>query len=126
VTVTLKGDNLVLSGTRRNEEKVELSPGHTQGTASYQSYSESFPLPFPVEARQLSKTFDGDMLIATIPKKNQYAFEKPAKPVPQRLKAERPKLPDNLPQSEARADMSLDEKPPGSSRGKSKGTQTLA
>jgi HSP20 family molecular chaperone IbpA len=114
VTVALRGNELVVSGTRRNEEKLEVSPGHSKGTSSYQSFEESFPLSWPVEGHQLMKEFNGDRLIVTIPKASQFASKGTYKaPGPQRLRAERPQFPGNLPTSESIKDPTP-EKPPGS------------
>ena len=69
VKATISGSQLIISGTRRNEEKLELAPGRTQSTNAYQAFSEAFPLPQPVDARRLSREADGDRLTITIPKK---------------------------------------------------------
>lgn len=70
---TVKGENLVIMGQRRNEETLDLGNGVTQGTASFQSYHESFPLPWPVDANRLSKEFKEDQVTVRVPKKNKYA-----------------------------------------------------
>ncbi len=70
---TIKGNNIVISGRRRNEERQDLGNGHFQSSSSYQSYQESFPLTWPVEAALLSKSFDGDTVIVSVPKKNEFA-----------------------------------------------------
>jgi HSP20 family molecular chaperone IbpA len=102
ISVALRGNELIVGGTRRNEEKLELSPGRTKGTSSYQSFEESFPLTFPVEGHQLSKEFRGDKLIVTIPKANEFAAKAPYKaPAVPKLRAERPQFPGNLPTSES-------------------------
>ncbi len=98
LNVNVQGDRLILSGYRRNEEKLDLGPGRAQTTASYQAYTESFPLPWPVDARGMSKEFDGDQLVVRLPKKNEFSkaptYQKAA---PERAKAERPRFPGNLP-----------------------------
>lgn len=98
LSVSVKGDQVVLAGYRRNEEKLELGPGRTQGSASFQSYQETFPLTWPVEARQMTRDYEGDRLIVKVPKKNEYAAplaKTKAKPGPAR--AERPNFPSNIP-----------------------------
>jgi HSP20 family molecular chaperone IbpA len=101
INVNLLGDRLVLTGARRNEEKLDLSeiaPGRSQSTSAYQSYSESFGLPWPVDARGLSKVYDGDHLVVTIPKKNEFSkAPMKAQGPPERYRAERPQFPGNLP-----------------------------
>jgi HSP20 family molecular chaperone IbpA len=115
VSVALRGNELIVSGTRRNEEKLELSPGHSKGTSSYQSFEESFPLSWPVEGHQLSKEFSGDRLIVSVPKASEFAAKGTYKaPGPVRLRAERPKFPGNLPTPEtvtSTAENSSSEKP---------------
>lgn len=69
LSVLMKGDRLVLAGYRKNEETLQLEAGHTQGTSSYQTYRESFPLPWPVDARKITREANGDQLIIRIPKK---------------------------------------------------------
>src|SRR5262249_35828266 len=82
----------------RNEEKLELDHGASASTSAYQSFSQSFPLSYPVQAKQLRKDFDGDELIVTVPKMPEYA-NRPVKtlPKPERAKLDRPRFPENLP-----------------------------
>jgi HSP20 family molecular chaperone IbpA len=124
VSVVVKGDNLVLAGYRRNEEKIERDDGHVQGTSSYQSYSENFPLPWPVEGHQLTRSFDGDELTVRLPKKNRFAKASPP-PSPERARLDRPKFPDNLPYVEPEKAPDPDS-PPSSPAGRSRGGRTLA
>ncbi len=98
VNLSVRGDNLVLSGTRRAQEKLDLAPGHTQSSQSFQSYSESFPLPWPVDGKKLAREFQGDTLVVTVPKKNTYAFrEKAQKEEVARAVPDRPQFPENIP-----------------------------
>jgi HSP20 family molecular chaperone IbpA len=97
VTVAIRGNQIVLSGTRRNEERVELEPGHQKGTSSYQSFMESFPFSQAVENRMMTHEFHGDHIVITVPKKliaNEYH---PHKMKPSRLQVQRPDFPANLP-----------------------------
>ncbi|MBC7690510.1 MAG: Hsp20/alpha crystallin family protein [Methylotenera sp.] len=126
VTVSVRGDEIVLSGTRRNEEKLELEPHRVQSTNSYQSFSESFPLNWPVDSRKLSREFKGDQLIVTIPKKATYEpapFQ--AKKV-ERSRVERPHFPFNLPPAgEVKTDGSREgfgDDPVASTKNKGSGT----
>jgi HSP20 family molecular chaperone IbpA len=112
ISVALRGNEVIVSGTRRNEEKIDLGPGRSKGTSSYQSFEESFPLSWPVEGHQLSKEFSGDRMIVTIPKASEFASKGTYKaPHPQRLRAERPKFPGNLPTPETVTDEAAADKP---------------
>jgi HSP20 family molecular chaperone IbpA len=99
-SVQVHGNELVISGTRRNEEKLDLGPGRSRGTSSYQSFTESFPLPQAVDKGQLTKEFDGDTVTIRVPKAAVNSYE-PHKSTykPERLRAERPQFPGNLPVS---------------------------
>lgn len=104
VSVGLKGNNIVISGTRRNEERLDLGKGHTRGTASFQTYTESFPLSWPVESKELTREFDGETLIVTVPKKNEHAFTAPkGKLQPTKLRVESPRFPENLPVDDSKS-----------------------
>lgn len=98
VSVSVRGNEVVVAGYRRNEEKLDLAPGRNQRTASYQSYSESFPVNYPIDARGVSRTFDGDTLIVRFPKKTTYSVA-PNRTAskPPKAKATRPDFPENLP-----------------------------
>ncbi|HUP58543.1 MAG TPA: Hsp20/alpha crystallin family protein [Bdellovibrionota bacterium] len=98
VSIAVRGDQVVLSGTRRNEEKLDLGPGRSKRTDSYQSFHESFALDWPVNARELTRTFEGDELVVRIPKKSTLSqpLER-AKPEIAKTRQERPKFPENLP-----------------------------
>lgn len=96
ISVSIRGNEVVVSGNRRNEEKLELEPGKNITTSAYQSYSKSFPLNWPVNPKNLTREFDGDQLIIRIPKKTTY--EPPAmKRTASRAVVERPNFPSNLP-----------------------------
>lgn len=96
--ISVKGDNLVVSGTRRNEELLKDGKGRAQGTSTYQSFYESFPISWPVNSKGMTREFDGAELVVRVPKKKSFEispqFQK--KPV-ERARAERPKFPENLP-----------------------------
>ena len=124
LSVAVKGNELVVSGYRRNEEKLDLGPGRTKGTSSFQSFSESFPLTWPVNKQLLSRQFDGDTLIVVVPKANEHVFREPEKPKPERLRVERPKFPENLPHTKPDAVPDPDGPEPGPSK-KSSGSGTI-
>lgn len=69
IKVSVLGDRIQLTGFRRNEEKLETEPGHTRSTSSYQSFSEGFPVDWPVDAQRVTREYDGDWMIVTLPKK---------------------------------------------------------
>jgi HSP20 family molecular chaperone IbpA len=97
VTATIKGDNLVIAGYRRNEERLQPEPGHSRSTSSYQSFQESFPLPVPVDSKFLTHEFDGDTLTVRVPKKGDWAKRDRVAPrPPDRIRLERPEFPKNL------------------------------
>lgn len=98
ISISVKGNNVVLAGHRRSEEKQELEPGRQMATASFQSFHESIPLTAPIEAKALQREFDGETLIVTVPKKQQTVVYKPHRaPMPKHEHpAQTPKFPDDL------------------------------
>ena len=129
VSVTVKGSQIVISGARRNEEKLEIEPGRTKGTNSFQSYLETFPLTWPVDTKRLSREFEGDQLTVRLPKKGDYAHEPPkgTQATPERARLQRPKFPDNLPLAKIEAARESPQDPTVtlSSRPKPRGGKTL-
>ncbi len=104
INVTIRGNELVVSGKRRSEESVEVGPGRVSRTNSYQSFSESFPLGWPVNPKNMTREWDGETLVVRIPKRATY--EAPLKkPTPMRAALERPKFPKNLPTEQTLADL---------------------
>jgi HSP20 family molecular chaperone IbpA len=105
LSVSVQGDRLLLSGFRRNQEKLELSPGRAKSSSSFQSYTESFPLRVPVDAKSLSREFEGDTLVVTVPKRGldtSYQVKSAQHhPTPERARVEAPKFPGNLPKPRA-------------------------
>jgi HSP20 family molecular chaperone IbpA len=96
IAATVKGNNLVVSGYRRNEETLNLGKGHETGTASFQSFHETFPLSWPVDAKRLSRVFEGDTLTIRVPKKNEYVYQTPKIGKPEKVRAEPPRFPGNI------------------------------
>jgi HSP20 family molecular chaperone IbpA len=101
VNITVKGDNLVLGGMRRNEQKMDSGPGHQVTTSAYQTFSESYKMPIPIEAAGIRKSFDGDQLTVFVPKKGSQTTYQNYK-VPEhadkisRIRAEKPSFPNDL------------------------------
>lgn len=96
INVNIRGNELVVSGKRKSEEAVEIGPGRISRTNSYQSFSENFPLGFPVDPKNMTREYEGDTLVVRIPKRTTYEAAKPKK-VAERATLERPKFPKNLP-----------------------------
>jgi hypothetical protein len=66
--VQIAGQELRLLGVRSSDENVELEPGRTVSTRSYQNISERYALDSPVDGRSMSFKTDGDWMEYTIPK----------------------------------------------------------
>jgi len=96
ININIRGSDLIVSGKRKSEESLETGPGQVARTSSYQSFSENFPLNFPVNSKNMTREYDGDTLIVRIPKRTTYEAPKP-KNVAERAVLERPKFPKNLP-----------------------------
>lgn len=98
VSVSVRNQQVILSGHRRNDDVQSLESGQERRTSAYQAYSESHPLSQDVDAREIRKRFDGDLLIVELPKKNTYSRQphQPKRDVT-KLRADRPHFPDNLP-----------------------------
>lgn len=100
ISVSVKGNQVAITGSRRNDETLEQSPGRKSTTHSFQSFTETFPIDWPVEERGVAKFFDGDDLIVYIPKKGRNAihlpFQSNREAQPERLRIEKPRFPDNL------------------------------
>lgn len=132
VSVSIKGNQLVLTGSRRSEEKLKIEPGHTQGTNAYQSYLETFPIDWPVNANKLTREFDGDQLTVRFPKMKDQNYRSQAqnKVVLPRARLERPKFPENLPHVSqdpyVESRDSIDKNRKNTQAAKNKGGDTLA
>ncbi len=96
VQLNVYEDEVVISGNRRSQEKLEFGPKQVQSTSSFQTFSESFPIEWPVDKNLVSKQFDNDTVIFKIPKKS-YKREKPQKVQPEQIRAARPRFPNDLP-----------------------------
>lgn len=79
LSVVIRGNQLILSGSRRNQETIDLDEGQTRTTSSYQTYSQSFPLSWPVDSKKLSRESVGNEVIIRVPKMNQFVYQKPTK-----------------------------------------------
>lgn len=99
ININVRGNELVISGKRKSEESREVGPGHTVRTNAYQSFSETFPLGWPVDPKFMTREWNGDELVVRIPKRSTYEAPK-VKPDVERAKLERPIFPKNLPTEE--------------------------
>lgn len=96
LSINIQGNNLVLTGNRQSEEEIEVAPGQFKRTTSFQTFSESIPLNYPVNANQVSREFDGDELIVRIPKAATYASPVFQRPKPTDPQISKPNFPDGL------------------------------
>jgi HSP20 family molecular chaperone IbpA len=98
VSALIRGNQLVLQGSRSDNERIDLAPGRMKNSSAYQTFQETFPLPWPVDGKRMTREFVGDVMIVRVPKNNQYAFHPQHEPLkPDKLRAERPHFPDNIP-----------------------------
>jgi HSP20 family molecular chaperone IbpA len=96
ININIRGNELIVSGKRKSEESLEVAPGQIARTNSYQSFSQNFPLGFPVNPKNMTREYDGDLLVVRIPKRSTYEPVKPKKTATRAI-AERPRFPKNLP-----------------------------
>jgi len=100
ITVTVNADQLIISGRRQVTDSVTTDDGTKRTTSSFQTFTESYPLTFPVNKRGLQKLFEDDTLIVRIPKRKfdlEYKlYDAHAKGI-KKIHAERPMFPNNLP-----------------------------
>jgi len=122
ISVAIRGNQAVISGSRQNSEKLEVSPGNVQTTNAYQTYSQSFPLNGAVDARSVQKEFNDDQMTIIIPKMNYekkrdpYHFEKGVND-PKLVKAPVPDFPKNIPLEEPDVSLISQPRPGGKSLG---------
>ncbi len=103
--VVVRGNQVILSGSRRNEEKLELGEGKSRTVASFQTYQEALPLEWPVETAAMLREFDGDQVVVTLPKRgvmiDPMTGEKKSlqSPTYTAARAPKPDFPADLPKS---------------------------
>ena len=66
--VQVAGQEIQLQGIRSSDEKVDLEPGRSVATRSYQNISERYALGAPVDGKSMVYREEGDWLEYTIPK----------------------------------------------------------
>ncbi|MBC7396288.1 MAG: hypothetical protein H7333_02500 [Bdellovibrionales bacterium] len=66
--VQVAGQEIQLTGVRTNDQKVEIEPGRTAATRSYQNVTERYALASPVDGRSMVYKEDGEWLEYTLPK----------------------------------------------------------
>lgn len=102
IQLNVRGNELIVSGKRKNEEKLTTESGNTVTTSSYQAYSEAVPLDWPIDPRGITRSFEGGVLSIRLPKKLTYdntpSTTKPDRSASAtRAAAIRPQFPGNLP-----------------------------
>ncbi len=99
LSVSVKGGNeLVVSGQRRAKEVINKPDGGNQTTANFQSYSETFKLPIPVQREAIDKEFRGEQLTIRIPKVGLELRPGDRKKMEAKApRLEKPRFPDNIP-----------------------------
>lgn len=121
INVTVRGNHVVISGTRRNTEKLEVAPGQVRQTQAYQTFSESFPIDWPVDPKRMTQEWNGDQLVVRIAKRaipEREAFVA-KKPTPEKIQITRPDFPENLPMAKFAPPKKDDPAPSGGSPGSS-------
>ncbi len=96
ISAVIRGDQLVLSGYRKNEESLKDPSGHSQETTAYQSFHESFPLSWPVDPKRLTREHKDDQVIIRVPKMSQFTFREPTREKLQSSHLEAPNFPHNI------------------------------
>ncbi len=96
ITVNVVGERLLVGGARQAKEKLEESPGHQIETLSFQSFHETYPLSGPIDEKNISKEFDGDHLIVTLPKAKFPKEPTYKKPSADHTRAPRPDFPKGV------------------------------
>lgn len=66
--VQVSGQEIQLQGIRSNDTKVDLEPGRSVATRSFQNVQERYALDTPVDGKLLTYKEDGEWLEYTIPK----------------------------------------------------------
>lgn len=99
MSASMQGKHLVISGTRKNEDRIEDPGIGYKSTASFQTFHQAFLLPWPVDSKQLRMHFEGEKLVVSVPKiqpeSQGYEVYTPQKRV-ERVQIQRPKFPDDL------------------------------
>ncbi len=103
VSVFVKGNELVVSGMRRNDDSVS-DDGITKRTSSFQTFTQIFPISGGVDSKRLSKSFEGDELTVRVPKLQGRAAQTEIKRKVEKAKLERPEFPSNLPKGDTDID----------------------
>lgn len=69
VRASVRGNQIVLTGTRRSQDDVRLDEGRARSTASYQTFRESFPIDWPVDPGSMTRESRGDEMVFTFAKR---------------------------------------------------------
>lgn len=124
VSVSVRGDSVVISGFRQNTEKLDTKDGRIKTSAGFQAYSETLPLTFPVDPKEVTKEFQGGTMVVTLPKKPEWTRRpQHQKNIEEKPRVSRPQFPENLGKVMAEPQPDPAEKPKNAPRTKS--TKTL-
>ena len=93
---SVRGNQLVIGGYRKHEEKRDDQVGHEQRTSSYQSYSQSYPLHHSVDANKLSREYRDHQVIIRVPKTSGYSPRELNIKTPDKVQSTKPELPENI------------------------------
>jgi HSP20 family protein len=96
LSTSIKNNQLMIGGYRRNEETLKDDTGHSQSTSSFQSFSETFPLPEPVDSKNLTREHRENEVIIRVPKLNSSTFREPHHSHTDTTRVNPPKFPKNL------------------------------
>jgi HSP20 family molecular chaperone IbpA len=102
VKAQVQGQQIVVTGARRAQDQVQLGEGRSRSSSSYQTFRETFPIDWPVDAATVLRESNGDELIFTFSKRTgmvdpETGGKKPLDAQPfSRHRAPRPDFPEDL------------------------------
>jgi hypothetical protein len=100
--VSIVGHEILLSGQRKNEDFVKTSEGGRVSSTSFQSFKQTFPVDYPVEAKMIYQEVDGEDVVFHLPKagpKARKVHESPYEKIERLEATQKPFFPKNLPES---------------------------
>lgn len=69
VSISVNDNSIIVSGTRQNTEKMALPQGGARSSSSFQSYTQTIPIDWPLNPSFMTRDYDGDTLVVRIPKR---------------------------------------------------------
>ncbi len=112
VKATVQGNQIVLTGTRRAEDREELGEGRQRSTSSFQSFRETFAVDWPVSHASILRETDGELLTFIFPKRAGMIDPETG----QKKSLQNPRLADLSPRRAPRPDFPENLVPPAPSR----------